>query len=403
MNMKLTKEKLFNLLLVLISCFIALGIGEIAVRVFAPESKGEVFIKDNILDARIKPGGEFDERGWRNTEVLEDYDMVAIGDSQTFGAQAKIDKSWPAQLADISGKKVYQMAIGGYGAAHYSILTQEALELNPEIIIWGFYLGNDLFDSYRLVYESFASPSWRYFQDKNFIANVFKSRQHDKDKVSGPTIENVKSDLNFIMRARIFMRDQFYLYKLLGRATRKFRVAIGLVKEREEAEYYAKVFANKNPDISFYYDKPNIDTVFNSGHRFSFMDLNDPVIKEGLRITFKVIENTAELLKEKDIKFILVLLPSKEMVYRPLIDKDNFKVPKVYNDLIVNEEKLKQLIFAFCNDKKLYCLDVAPAMQENLIKGVTLYPHYHDSHPIAEGYKIYAESIYNFLKDNNLI
>ena len=45
------------------------------------------------------------------------------------------------------------MAFGGYGPVQSLILWDEAVALQPRIVIEAFYAGNDLFDSFDIVYN----------------------------------------------------------------------------------------------------------------------------------------------------------------------------------------------------------------------------------------------------------
>lgn len=60
--------------------------------------------EDALLQHRIPPGsGGHDEWGFRNKSVPRSVDIVAIGDSQTYGISAKRTQAWPAVLGKMSG------------------------------------------------------------------------------------------------------------------------------------------------------------------------------------------------------------------------------------------------------------------------------------------------------------
>src|SRR5262245_42445916 len=80
-------------------------------------------IDDPILGSRIKPQTTgHDALGFRNTEVPQSANVVAIGDSQTYGVSAGRDDSWPHQLGMLLSEPVYNMALGGYGPLQYLFL-----------------------------------------------------------------------------------------------------------------------------------------------------------------------------------------------------------------------------------------------------------------------------------------
>ena len=61
-------------------------------------------------------------------------------------------EAWPQQLEGITGLSVYNLAFGGYGPVQHSVLLETGLELDPGLVIEAFYAGNDLYDSFELVY-----------------------------------------------------------------------------------------------------------------------------------------------------------------------------------------------------------------------------------------------------------
>ena len=128
---------------------ISVALAEGIVRVITPPS----FIVDSILETRLPPNkGDIDEDGFRNAEKQKYPNIIAIGDSQTYGTNATTNEAWPQALERLSGAQVYQMAVGGYGPVQYSVLFKKALDMRPQQIIVGLYLGNDLSDAYRITY-----------------------------------------------------------------------------------------------------------------------------------------------------------------------------------------------------------------------------------------------------------
>ncbi|MEE8298083.1 MAG: hypothetical protein V3R67_01760, partial [Thermodesulfobacteriota bacterium] len=127
-------------------------------------------VSDEVLRYKIEPNsGAHDSWGFRNKSVPETADIVAVGDSHTYGISATASNSWPSALGRILGKETYNLSLGGYGPVEYLYLMEEkALKLNPELIIVGFYLGNDLKDSLTAVY---TVPIWEDLRNAE-IASV---------------------------------------------------------------------------------------------------------------------------------------------------------------------------------------------------------------------------------------
>lgn len=66
----------------------------------------------------LTPG--LDARHWRNAAALEHADIVALGDSQTYGFNVSTKEAWPQRLGKMLNASVYQMAVAGYGPASTS-------------------------------------------------------------------------------------------------------------------------------------------------------------------------------------------------------------------------------------------------------------------------------------------
>ncbi len=122
---------------------LAAGTAEVALRLLTPYPIHGAManrIEDAELGYRMDPALDgIDTRGFRNPDGI---DVVAIGDSHTYGYNVEPSASWPARLAELTGQSVYNLGIGGYGALHYLPLVEEALARQPRVIIVGLYLAN---------------------------------------------------------------------------------------------------------------------------------------------------------------------------------------------------------------------------------------------------------------------
>src|SRR4029077_3346139 len=95
-------------------------------------------VHDDVLGAVPSPSAmaAFDRWGFRNPRVPESADIVAVGDSHTYGNSARMVDSWPYVLSRLTGRKIYNMGLGGYGPNQYFYLSKtKALSLKPKMII----------------------------------------------------------------------------------------------------------------------------------------------------------------------------------------------------------------------------------------------------------------------------
>lgn len=85
-----------------------------------------------------------DRRGFRNQQELDQYAVVAIGDSFTEGSNVSDEHTWPARLNRDGGLSVYNMGVSGYDPIHYlAALREYALALKPRFVVCMLYEGND--------------------------------------------------------------------------------------------------------------------------------------------------------------------------------------------------------------------------------------------------------------------
>ncbi len=100
--------------------------------------------------------GPNDLLGFRNLGVPNAADIVAIGDSQTYGNNAIFHENWPSLLREMlpPGIEVYSMATGGWGAVQYLYAFSKALQFQPRLVIVAFYTGNDPIETVNLALAS---------------------------------------------------------------------------------------------------------------------------------------------------------------------------------------------------------------------------------------------------------
>jgi hypothetical protein len=122
----------------------------------------EFLLQDPYTRVRARPLlpedfaiGPHDILGFRNRSVPNVADVVAIGDSQTYGNNALLEDNWPSQLGRLLASKhpiVYSMATGGWGAVQYLDMFTNATLFQPRVVVVAFYSGNDPLESFAIAY-----------------------------------------------------------------------------------------------------------------------------------------------------------------------------------------------------------------------------------------------------------
>jgi lysophospholipase L1-like esterase len=327
---------------------------------------------DDIQGYKIASGSAgHDAWGFRNPEVPQKADIVTIGDSQTYGDGANHENSWPAVLGHISGKTVYNLSLGGYGPTQYlNLLQQYALKLNPEQIIVGFYCGNDFINSYEMVY---GYDYWKKERDP-----LFTPEASLHEKATEMIAANRHGHLGLL---RDWLASHSMVYRFLS-------IPIQTMSQASKKK------STVDRRFTFVDDKPhNLHTGFKPLFRYQQSDLNDLRIQEGIRIAFKLLDQMNDTCKTRGIKFSLVLIPTKELVYARFIEHNKaVKNGDIIDEVIASDRILRQKVMDFCRDRGIPLADPLPRM-EAAAGQEPIYHNDFNDHPSATGYALIAATV----------
>src|SRR5262249_54156022 len=348
-------------------------------------NKGDYLIatleKDGILGHRIPPfESGHDALGFRNRALPNEADVVAIGDSWTYGVGDRANFSWPVQLQSMLHETVYSMAIGGYGPPQYSyLLESKAPQFHPRTVVIGIYLGNDLFDSVNVVYSYDYWKKYRKFDPKQMRAAWEEKLPTTPDPVTQKTGAGIR---DWLARRRL-------LYNLVKTATLPF---------------FNKAFIRRDQRISAHYvvveDQRNLlNTVLNTGNSWA-MDLGNPAIAEGLRLSLVLVDEMHEFCRKSNRKFIVAIFSTKERVYAEYI-RNNSGLPQQDELLrkIALQDQIIRKLRAHCESHSIRYVDPLSSLTARLGKE-PLFSLGTDSHPVRAGYKVIAESIAQAIQES---
>jgi hypothetical protein len=359
-------------------------------------------IPDDALGQRPNPAYPGHDRlGFRNPSVPAQADIVALGDSQTYGAGVEAEDAWPRHLQRMTGAVTYSMAYGGYGPPHSLLLLPETVALAPKIIIEAFYAGNDLFDSFDLVYNRGQLP-WLKSRDGELQARIQRAEQAEPIAVRVTRryrmeiTDNAPGAESESWTPRRLLARHSKLYGFL----RRTRDELGRLSRRRgqadvEAEWdAARAFAAAHPTFCQVFAHGRFRTVFTAEYRLSALDLEDPRIAEGLTISLKVMQKMHEDAVARGIRLLVVLIPTKERVFHTLWQDP----PASYLNLIENEELLWKTLKRSLEENGIEYLDAVAALRGQLEAGLQPYRVSHDGHPNAHGHESIARLIAAYLK-----
>jgi hypothetical protein len=374
------KKALINISIVLASVCVGLLLCEFGARhVLNPADflRLEV-VPDDVLGAVPSPDAlaGFDRWGFRNREVPDTSDIVAVGDSHTYGNTARMVDSWPYVLARLTGRKVYNMGLGGYGPNQYFYLSKtKALTLKPKMIIWGLYMGDDFENAFSITY---GFDYWAYL------------RKLPPQKVEPNIWDNPPADTP-VRRARVWLSRHSVLYQLV------FHTGLG---GHLKGEVQIKNAAQMYPGLatSLIVPEKNILEAFRPKSVLFGLDQENPNVREGMRITFELLKQMNEICQQNHVQFLVVVIPTKETVFSEYLEH-NSKIPldDVIDSLLLNERSARAQTFQFMTANNIFYVDPLPALKRSVGEGL-YYAGATDMHPSKNGYRVIGEAITEYLK-----
>lgn len=337
-------------------------------------------IPDPDLGIRPNPAApDHDRRGWRNQVAIDRASLVALGDSQTYGSGVRREEAWPLVLNRRIGG-VYNMALGNYGPAHGLLLWKEATALKPKIVIEALYSGNDLYDCFKLVYM-------------RGLLQELKSRSPSVQKHirEAEEREPIHKRINTILQTT----PPTLAYRVKTELRRKVRIYALLREVREVALRHLNIERELPAGpIDEVFKEGALRTVFQSEYRLVALNLDDPRIAEGHRIALGSIVRMKALSEQNGIRFVVLLIPTKESVFRKL-----HKTPSdQYRTLVEQEARFFESTRLALKLARIEYIDALPKLRAALGAGVNPYSSSDDGHPNAEGHRVIAESIVDYFK-----
>ena len=361
-------------------------------------------VPDDRLGHRLNPKYPgHDSKGFNNSAVPDKAKIVVIGDSQTYPTNIEADQAWPRRLESLTRETVYSLAVPGYGPVHSLILWPEAVALHPEIAIEAFYAGNDLYDSFDIVYNrgQFLELKTR---DAKLQARVREAEELESiakrvakmflmgGEMDAPPKKEPPLSPRMLPSVLGFLSQHSKIYGLFRRV--RYELPRIIPNNRWEK---AKRFANAHPDYCQIFSTDQFKTVFTSEYRLAALNLEDPRIAEGQQISLRALGRMNELAADGGIRFMVALIPTKELVFKEL-----WKAPSgSFRTVTDNEDLFWKTAKHFFEENEVEYVDVLPALRSSLAEGIQPYPVSHDGHPNAHAHLAIAKAIHAQIQRSN--
>jgi len=361
-----------NVLLLLVSVGVSLLLLELGLRAFTPFPIHwrSHQVPDPILRWVMDPNHEgIDADGFRNPGVPETAAIVAIGDSHTYGFNARPDESWPAQLAQLSGRAVYNLGMGGYGPLQYLYLTERALELRPDWVVVGLYVANDLIDVCR---DLTRREHWRGWAEQNGIDTAACGAPK-----SGQRWGERERSLDF------WLQTNTALGSLLTLTTRDWRTARRM--DRGEIRPHQGI-AVIEPGVKAELKQRTIR------HQGRDMNLDDPRHALALEVLKTVLGQTKARTDAGGARLGVLFIPTRLLVFQAYLVEHGYPVSAEYEEAVAWERRIVSQLGARLDALGVPWVEAQPQLERALADAGNPYPIRDDSHPRAAGYRAYAEA-----------
>lgn len=328
-------------------------------------------VDDAALGHRIAPGTTgHDALGYRNKSVPAASRVVAIGDSHTYGVSAPREGSWPHHLSVRLGEPVYNLGLGGFGPLQYLHLARTtARDLKPEVMVVGFYFGNDLLDAYLTAH---GRPQW-----------------HDWRQSTGAAVSAEAAASSPPLPAKRFgaLRDWLSRHSML------YSVLRATVGQRFAASERAEQVARATPDVLWSWSdpaQPATKTAFRPQARLQAVDAGLPLVAEGLKISELALAALRAEAESQRVRLLVVLIPTKERAYCNYLQASGSRLPAQHERLCGAEAQVKAQLAAFLERERIEHVDATPALEAGIARHLQLYPPDDDGHEQSAGYAVIA-------------
>ena len=371
---------LTNVAVIAVALAVGLVLAEIGARMFlrASDFLGVEMVRDDVLGGvpvQSASGGRFDAWGFRNPAVPGSVDIVAIGDSHTFGNTATMSDSWPYVLSRLSGQSVYNMGMGGYGPNQYAhLLSSRALGLKPKTVLVGLYMGDDFENAYLITY---GLEHWKRLRSQ-------AARGAEFDIWTSPP------PVSWHKRLRVWLSRNSLLYQLVFHGPLVGNMK-GQVQIRNAAALHEGAATLDLPD-------KNILEAFLPRNLLKNLDQNSEPVREGMRITFQLLDEMNRLARASGVRFAVVVIPTKEMVFAEYLEHAKATpMGAVIDSLLANERIAREKTFHFLRSAGIDYVDTLPALRKKV--DAQLYARTAaDMHPGPNGYRVIGETIAEQIK-----
>jgi len=362
------QRALLNLVLLATSSLVALALAEVGVRWLVPQRldySRPLYQADDVLVFRMRPGldgensqFEFVVHERTNRLGLRDRELgpkpqgglrvLALGDSYTFGNGVELEETYSKQLEErLRGSLARSVEVINSGVPAWSLLQElrflqhQGLALHPDVVLLGFYVGNDLVDSYEL-FDAEGVPTLGV-KDGQLVSRKVREVE--------PGLRGASASL------RLWLAPRSHLYTLLRNRSSELLIRFGLRNLEVPCDFFRRDWT--------------------------------PEMNAEWSLTRKLLLELRDLTHRDGIALVVLLIPTLHQVHVEPWQQylEVFDVDPSGFDL----EQPQRLLMGFCAEARIDCVDVLPRLRERAAE-TRLYFRV-DGHLNAAGHAAVAEAL----------
>lgn len=331
---------------------------------------------------------ETNSLGYRMEEFAQlkpadEYRILTIGDSLTFGYGVEVDQSFPKRVEtqlnkyleenNIKGKKIKVINaafVGGKSPdSYYLFLKEQGLKLNPDLVIVNYFVNNDVVD--------IDDNVWQQLDDFGMPTKISPRTYH-----IDPPYNRLRRPYQNWKHVLPILRDS-HLWILFSTAWE--------TKSPETVKAIKNVLGSK--DIPLVSESENLDCLYKEACSEAMNGLQDKFYKSA--------NATIELEKSNNIPIIVSILTANPQVeeWGKLVDAQN-KTPMLKMGQIAKlttSAQPQKNWNAYFADRGVPTIDVLPYL---VGEGYQTLFYKTDGHPNAKGHEVISSAFFDFLTNN---
>lgn len=315
--------------------------------------------------------------------------ILGLGDSFTFGCSVDYEYAYLTQLEKKlinNGNKVeiIKAGVGGYGTDdEYYYLVNYGLKYKPDIVLVGFFAGNDVRDTMLGFHKcNMANDTvWRAaYSDKYTTANGVTEWNKTILRSHGIIKNTEKNELSSVLKSTALT--------LFPHSTRFFYGKYKIIKNKFFGLGEGSQISKSQTNLTIL----NYETFYKKKY-------SDDV-ERGWNETFDFLMRMKNLTEANNTTLVVVIIPVREQVH-----KEDWKLRTMeygLNEKDFDLEKPQKKLINFCKGNNMSYIDLLPKFKEKAMNGDRLY-YKSDVHWNEKGHELAADIIAESLLKKKLL